>query len=116
MTYLSSTQLLIGQGKKKDLLLEKKREALGDNTLLFDLTAQIDDVQMAKYNTQLQLEGICLMLFTGAEGVMNGYFILLHYETFQSISIYLCTYYLLIILDYIAILARFFSLFLCKNM
>lgn len=71
---------------------------------------------MAKYNTLLQLEGICLMVFTGAEGVMNGYFILLYYETFHSISIYLCTYYLLIILDYIAILACFFSLFLCKNM
>lgn len=108
-------QLLTGQGKKKDLHPEKKRQPLGAHALLFDLTAEIHDLQTAKYNTQLQLEGVCLMLSTGAEGGMNGYFVLLYCEKFQSISVYLCTYYLLIIVDYITILA-FFSLFLCKNM
>lgn len=48
------------------------------------------------------------MLSAGAEGGMNDYFILPYYEKFQSIFIYLCTYYSLIILDYIATLAHFF--------
>lgn len=52
------------------------------------------------------------MLSAGAEGGMNYYFILTYYEKFQSNFIYLCTYYSLIIVDYIALLAHFlFCLF-----
>lgn len=54
------------------------------------------------------------MFSTGAEGSMNGYFTLLYCENFRAF--YLSVHILLIImLDYIAILACFFFLFLCNN-
>lgn len=56
------------------------------------------------------MEGIHLMLSTETEGGMNDYFILPYYEKFQNNFTYLCTYHSLIIVDYIAIPALFFSL------